>query len=96
MPIRLQRFGNAPSSLQVIGNDRAGCMKCFMLLQQALQLGCAQHLAFAFDKIGSLLSKLQAWECELHREAAELALLKARLIEARRPKSQSPKEMTRP
>ncbi|HBS54438.1 MAG TPA: hypothetical protein DEA38_01750 [Stenotrophomonas sp.] len=53
-------------------------------------------LVFAFDKIGSLLSKLQAWEGELHREADKLALLKARLKEAPRPKIQSPKKMPRP
>ncbi|MBK0012090.1 hypothetical protein [Stenotrophomonas sp. S41] len=53
-------------------------------------------LVFAFDKIGSLLSKLQAWEGELHREADRLALLKARLKAAPRPKVQSPKKMPRP
>lgn len=52
--------------------------------------------ADAFDRIGILLSKLYAWECELDRQAAELASLKARLIETHRLKARLLKKMPRP
>jgi len=95
---RAEEAGNSPSGLvaETAGEILSALQSLKSELKNDPSRGIGDILAFAFNKIGSLLSKLQAWECELHREAAELALLKARLIEARRPKVQSPKEMPRP
>jgi len=58
--------------------------------------GAGEIFVDVFGRIGSLLDKMLVWERELDREAADLASLRARLIEIHRLQGTSKVALTRP